>query len=146
MMLMSRGLPGGQAQSAAIMTQSATKSCPVDAALGSSWAALERFGPRCSVELRAGGDPAALTVPADGGQEQSATKSCPVDACRTWVDSMVIGLSLCPWAKPVRDSGGLRYSVTQAREAEALSAALLHEIDLLQSDPELTRTGPLYCT
>ena len=94
MMLMSRGLPGGQAQSAAIMTQSATKSCPVDAALGSSWAALERFGPRCSVELLAGGDPAALTVPADGGQEQSATKSCPVDACRTWVDSMVIGLSL----------------------------------------------------
>ena len=53
---------------------------------------------------------------------------------------MVIGLSLCPWAKPVRDSGGLRYSVTQAREAEALSAALLHEIDLLQSDPEIETT------
>ena len=91
MMLMSRGLPGGQAQSAAIMAQ-------------------------------------------------SATKSCPVDACRTWVDSMVIGLSLCPWAKPVRDSGGLRYSVTQAREAEGLSAALLHEICLLQSDPEIETT------
>ena len=53
---------------------------------------------------------------------------------------MVIGLSLCPWAKPVRDSGGLRYTVTHAREAEGLSAALLHEIDLLQSDPEIETT------
>jgi hypothetical protein len=75
-----------------------------------------------------------------GRQAQPAAKSCPVEACRTWVDSMVIGLSLCPWAKPVRDSGGLRYTVTHAREAEGLSAALLHEIDLLQSDPEIETT------
>ena len=66
--------------------------------------------------------------------------SCPVEACRSWVDSMVIGLSLCPWAKPVRDSGGLRYSLTTAREAETLSAALLHEIYLLQTDPEIETT------
>ena len=44
----------------------------------------------------------------------------------------MIGLGLCPWAKPVRDSGGLRYSITHAHEADGLSAALLHEIDLLQ--------------
>ena len=51
-------------------------------------------------------------VPA--GQAPPAAKSCPVEACRSWVDSMVIGLSLCPWAKPVRDSGGLRCSITHA--------------------------------
>ena len=79
-----------------------------------------------------------------GRQAQPAAKSCPVEACRTWVDSMVIGLSLCPWAKPVRDSGGLRYSVTHAREAESLSAALLHEIDLLQADPEIETTIPVH--
>ena len=69
-----------------------------------------------------------------------AGRACPVQACRSWVDAVVIGLSLCPWAKPVRDSGGLRYSLTQAREADTLSAALLHEIELLRADPEIETT------
>ena len=70
----------------------------------------------------------------------AAAASCPVEACRRWVDSMVIGLCLCPWAKPVRDSEGLRYSLTQARDADQLSAALLHEIDLLQADEDIETT------
>ena len=58
----------------------------------------------------------------------------------------MIGLSLCPWAKPVRDAGGLRYSITHAREAEGLSAALLHEIDLLQADAEIETTLLVHLT
>jgi len=33
-----------------------------------------------------------------------------------------------------------RYSITHAREADGLSAALLHEIDLLQADAEIETT------
>ena len=39
-------------------------------------ARLERFGPRCSVELLAGGDPAALAVPADGGADRFVSTYC----------------------------------------------------------------------
>jgi len=39
-------------------------------------ARLERFGPRCTVELLPDGDPASLAVPADGGADRFVSTYC----------------------------------------------------------------------
>eukprot|EP00966_Prymnesium_polylepis_P165621 3828615-Prymnesium_polylepis.1 len=36
----------------------------------------------------------------------------PLHACRRWVERVVIGLSLCPWARPANDAGTIRYVQT----------------------------------
>jgi len=55
---------------------------------------------------------------------------------RRWLTEIVIGLELCPFAKPVHARGQIRYVVTAAEEPEALLEALLNELRfLLDTDP-----------
>ncbi len=57
-------------------------------------------------------------------------------ATRKWVERVVIGLDLCPFAKAVHARQQIRYAVTAARNAGELLEELEHEIDLLlASDP-----------
>ena len=65
---------------------------------------------------------------------------CPVRATTRWIDSVVIGLALCPWAKPVRDDGSLRVVQTEAASPPELARALLQELDLLQSNGQIETT------
>ena len=37
---------------------------------------------------------------------------------RRWVESVVVGLALCPWASPVRNS--IRYAYTDTQHADSL--------------------------
>ncbi len=55
---------------------------------------------------------------------------------RDWLNQFVVGLNLCPFARPVLDSPALRISVCEATESPALSRAFLFELDLLQSSSE----------
>ena len=50
---------------------------------------------------------------------------------RAWVEHAVIGLNLCPFAKAAQTKGLVRCVVTEARDAEALRAALLAELERL---------------
>lgn len=52
---------------------------------------------------------------------------------RLWVEEAVIGLGLCPFARPVHASGRLRIVVSPAADAEALLAALVEELHRLQA-------------
>ena len=55
-----------------------------------------------------------------------------VAAVRLWVERVVIGLALCPWARPVHtERSALRFAQTGATCTEGLLCSTLQEMDLL---------------
>ena len=60
---------------------------------------------------------------------------------RAWLTEVVIGLELCPFAKPVHVKGQIRYFVSQAQTPEELLQDLLLELHGLSlADPALVDT------
>jgi len=60
---------------------------------------------------------------------------------RAWLTEIVIGLELCPFAKPVHVKGQIRYAVSSAEEPEALLQDLLNELQVLaDADPAAVDT------
>ncbi len=60
---------------------------------------------------------------------------------QTWLTRAVIGLQLCPFAKAVHLKNQIRYTVSHAREPQALLEALVHELQFLaQADPQTVET------
>ena len=67
-----------------------------------------------------------------------------IAATRRWLEQVVIGLGLCPFAKAVHVKGQIRYFVSQAETPEALLLDLLGELSALSvADPEVTDTALL---
>lgn len=62
------------------------------------------------------------------------------DKTRHWLEEVVIGLALCPFAQRVIDQGSLRYCVSSASDTETLTEQLLSEIVLLDQNPEIETT------
>jgi hypothetical protein len=63
---------------------------------------------------------------------------------RAWLEQVVIGLGLCPFAKGVHAKGQIRYFVSQAETPEQLLVDLLSELHALSlADPEVTDTSLL---
>jgi hypothetical protein len=59
-----------------------------------------------------------------------------IQETRAWLEKAVIGLNLCPFAKPVHVAGRIRYAVSQAETPEALLADLFEELQTLAAaDP-----------
>ncbi len=54
---------------------------------------------------------------------------------RAWVQRAIIGLNLCPFAKAPQSKGQVRYVCTEARDADALLAALAGELRYLAEVP-----------
>ena len=64
-----------------------------------------------------------------------------IAATRTWLERAVIGLELCPFAKPVFVKEQIRYVVSEARDVEALLGDLLDELSrLADADPARIET------
>lgn len=64
-----------------------------------------------------------------------------VVATRKWLEKAVIGLNLCPFAKPVHLGGRIRYAVSVAETPEALHADLVDELrTLAAADPDEIET------
>jgi hypothetical protein len=60
---------------------------------------------------------------------------------RNWVERVVIGLNLCPFAKAVQVKGQIRYSVSLAKTPENLRSDLVRELQfLVDADPVATDT------
>lgn len=58
-----------------------------------------------------------------------------------WLDRVVIGLGLCPFAKAVHGKQQIRYRVSEARQPSVLLAVLEEELRALASaDPQLVDT------
>ena len=55
---------------------------------------------------------------------------------RVWLDDFVVGLNLCPFARPLLGAANLRIAVCPETAPVLLRAALLRELDLLQRSPE----------
>ncbi len=72
----------------------------------------------------------------------STERDAPIIAeTSAWIDRVVIGLGLCPFAKPVQVKQLIRYRVTHAENENELLAALEEELTALTSaDPELIDT------
>ncbi len=63
---------------------------------------------------------------------------------RSWLDQVVIGLNLCPFARAPLLGGRLRMSVSAARDEAALLTDLDQELELLRgSNPEQIETSLL---
>jgi len=60
---------------------------------------------------------------------------------RHWLEAAVIGLNLCPFAKPVYAKEQIRYAVSQAETPEALLHELIDELQgLVAADPAVLET------
>jgi len=59
---------------------------------------------------------------------------------RQWVESFIIGLNLCPFAKRELVKNRVRFVVTEATTEDQLMAALQAELELLDRDPSVETT------
>ena len=59
-----------------------------------------------------------------------------LDDTRAWIEKAVIGLELCPFARAVYVGDRIRYSISPARDEDALLRELAHELSALASAPE----------
>ena len=55
---------------------------------------------------------------------------------RAWLADVVVGLNLCPFARPVVGSDALRIEVSQASDPEGIARALVNEIAVIQNASE----------
>lgn len=64
-----------------------------------------------------------------------------VATTRTWLEKVVIGLNLCPFAKAVHAGNQIRYEISDAQTPEALLADLARELQTLAAaDPAKIET------
>ncbi len=71
-----------------------------------------------------------------GNRQQCYSSGQIEQITRQWVETMVVGLNLCPFAAPVVRDNSLRYAVTRAQESESLVAAFLAEVELILAADE----------
>ncbi len=65
---------------------------------------------------------------------------------RAWLEHVVIGLNLCPFARAVAVRGQVRFAVTPATDKAGLRASLRDELSLLaHADPDEIDTTLLVC-
>jgi len=66
----------------------------------------------------------------------SVSESAVERRVRAWLDSFVVGLNLCPFARPVVASESLRISICDANQLQTVAQRFLTELDLISQSPE----------
>lgn len=61
--------------------------------------------------------------------------SDPIRETRRWIEAIVIGLNLCPFARRVFEGETIRYAVSDATDTDALRRDLTRELHLLIAEP-----------
>ncbi|BAP14944.1 hypothetical protein Y017_05700 [Alcanivorax sp. 97CO-5] len=56
-------------------------------------------------------------------------KTCPINQTRQWLEEVVIGLNLCPFARKPFTAGQVRFAVSDSRNVETLLGDLHEELD-----------------
>ena len=65
----------------------------------------------------------------------STATALAVSATRIWIERVVIGLNLCPFARAAQGRGRTRYVGCAATDVDALLEAFANEVRLLQATP-----------
>ncbi|MEM1402683.1 MAG: DUF1415 domain-containing protein [Pseudomonadota bacterium] len=73
-------------------------------------------------------------------REFPPSNSHVISATRLWVERVVIGFNLCPFARREFDAGRVRFTVSVAETEEALLTDLHQEIEQLLGDPAVETT------
>lgn len=60
-----------------------------------------------------------------------------IESVRQWVETVVVGLNLCPFAKRELVKNRVRFSVAKTKTEEGLLAALQSELELMQKDDSI---------
>lgn len=63
-----------------------------------------------------------------------------IAAVRQWVETLIVGMNLCPFAKRELVKNRIRFTVTKATTDDELMAALQAELELLDNDPSAETT------
>lgn len=63
-----------------------------------------------------------------------------IEKTQHWIDRMVVGLNLCPFAKHTIDHDQLRYVVCDETDANLLTQCLANELNILENHPEVETT------
>ena len=63
-----------------------------------------------------------------------------IASVRQWVESFVVGLNLCPFAKRELLQGSIRFVTTRASTEEELLVVLRYELELLGREPSMETT------
>lgn len=63
-----------------------------------------------------------------------------IRSVRTWVEQLVVGEQLCPFARQPLQSGSVRFEVSEATDTAELLECLAEEIEKLVQTPELETT------
>jgi hypothetical protein len=63
-----------------------------------------------------------------------------ISATRNWVDTIVVGLNFCPFAKRELAKGSVRFTVCEATNEEFLLQYLQQELQRLDNEPDLEAT------
>ena len=63
-----------------------------------------------------------------------------IEPVRRWVETIVVDLNLCPFAKRELVKNRVRFAVTQAITEEQLLSALQSELELLSTEPAIETT------
>ncbi len=61
--------------------------------------------------------------------------SDPISETRRWIEAIVIGLNLCPFARRVFEGGKIRFAVSEATDTQALLVDLEGELRRLVAEP-----------
>jgi len=71
---------------------------------------------------------------------EKRVSSQPEAAVRRWVETVVVGLKLCPFAERELRDDRVRFVVTDAATTEDLTKSLLEEFELLETDGSIETT------
>jgi len=86
-------------------------------------------------------DAAGVAAPEDAVTGSPEWRDAVVAATIAWVEKAVIGLGLCPFARPVHVEKRIRFAVTTARDIDRLADVLQTELETLaESVPETIET------
>tara|TARA_B110001450_G_scaffold211596_1_gene203249 strand:- start:19 stop:645 length:627 start_codon:yes stop_codon:yes gene_type:complete len=55
---------------------------------------------------------------------------------RAWLDDFVVGLNLCPFARPVVASAGMRISICESDQLRPVAESFMAELELIAQSPE----------
>ncbi|MEH6633581.1 MAG: DUF1415 domain-containing protein [Halopseudomonas aestusnigri] len=66
----------------------------------------------------------------------SYNKDNAAELTQLWVEKMVVGLNLCPFAAPEIHRDSVRYAVVEGSSTEAAIRSFLEEVLLIQENPE----------
>jgi hypothetical protein len=80
-------------------------------------------------------------TPTPPAKTMSLTPEFALAHTRAWIDRVVIGLNLCPFAKAVQAKGQVRYVFSDAADEQSLLDTLCSELHYLaEADPDKTDT------